>query len=178
MNIHHNARLTPLGRERMVRAVVEGGQTPQAAARVAGVCPRTARKWVDRFKAEGLGRIGRPLITPAAPATADEPGRRRSGDRAAPPAPARASTSPRPTGVSPATVSRILKRAGLSRLRDLEPPEPVRRYERQRPGELIHIDIKKLGKIPPASAIASPASTAAWSRRDRDRLGAPARRRR
>ena len=54
MNIHHNARLTPLGRERMVRAIVEGGQTPQAAARAAGVCPRTARKWVDRFKAEGL----------------------------------------------------------------------------------------------------------------------------
>src|SRR5215210_9231125 len=53
MNIHHNARLTPLGRERMVRAIVEGGQTPQAAARAAGVCPRTARKWVDRFKAEG-----------------------------------------------------------------------------------------------------------------------------
>ena len=50
-------------------------------------------------------------------------------------------------GVSPATVSRILKRAGLSRLRDLEPPEPVRRYERQQPGELIHIDIKKLGRF-------------------------------
>ena len=47
----------------------------------------------------------------------------------------------------PATVSRILKRAGLSRLRDLEPPEPVRRYERQHPGELIHIDIKKLGRF-------------------------------
>ena len=82
MNIHHNARLTPLGRERMVRAIVEGGQTPQAAARAAGVCPRTARKWVDRFKAEGRRRTGRPLIAPAAPATADEPGRRRSGDRA------------------------------------------------------------------------------------------------
>ena len=54
MNIHQNARLTPIGRERMVRAIVEGGQTPQAAARAAGVWPRTARKWVDRFKAEGL----------------------------------------------------------------------------------------------------------------------------
>ena len=53
MNIHHNARLTPLGRERMVRAIVEGGQTPQAAARAAGVCPLTRRKWVARFKAEG-----------------------------------------------------------------------------------------------------------------------------
>jgi transposase InsO family protein len=50
-------------------------------------------------------------------------------------------------GVSPATVSRILQRAGLSRLKDLDPAEPVRRYERQHPGELIHIDIKKLGRF-------------------------------
>ena len=57
MNIHHNARLTPLGRERMVRAIVEGRQMPQAAARAAGVCPRTARKWVARFKAEGLAGL-------------------------------------------------------------------------------------------------------------------------
>ena len=49
--------------------------------------------------------------------------------------------------VSPATVSRVLKRLGLSRMRDLEPAEPVRRYERKRPGELIHIDIKKLGRF-------------------------------
>jgi hypothetical protein len=50
-------------------------------------------------------------------------------------------------GISPATVSRILRRLGLNRLRDLEPPEPVRRYERVHPGEPIHIDIKKLGKF-------------------------------
>ena len=51
------------------------------------------------------------------------------------------------TGVSPATVSRILKRHGLNRLKDLEPAEPVRRYQRDKPGELIHIDIKKLGRF-------------------------------
>ena len=51
------------------------------------------------------------------------------------------------TGVSTATVSRVLRRAGLSRLRDLEPAEPAKRYERQNPGELIHIDIKKLGRF-------------------------------
>jgi transposase InsO family protein len=51
------------------------------------------------------------------------------------------------TGVSPATVSRILRRAGLSRLRQLVPAEPIRRYQREQPGELIHIDIKKLGKF-------------------------------
>ena len=51
------------------------------------------------------------------------------------------------TGVSPATVSRVLKRLGLNRLSALEPAEPPRRYEREQPGELIHIDIKKLGKF-------------------------------
>jgi hypothetical protein len=50
-------------------------------------------------------------------------------------------------GVSPATVSRILRRLGLNRIRDLDPAEPVRRYEREKPGEMIHIDIKKLGRI-------------------------------
>lgn len=53
MNIHNNARLTPHGRGLIVRQI-ESGQTPEAAARAAGVCPRTARKWVARFKAEGL----------------------------------------------------------------------------------------------------------------------------
>jgi hypothetical protein len=50
-------------------------------------------------------------------------------------------------GVSPATVSRIQRRLGLNRIRDLEPAEPVRRYERATPGEIIHVDIKKLGRF-------------------------------
>ena len=58
-----------------------------------------------------------------------------------------ASRSPPRSGVSPATVSRILRRLGLNRIAALEPAEPVRRYERQHPGELIHIDIKKLGRF-------------------------------
>jgi transposase len=53
MNIHKNARLTPNGRE-LIAQRIESGQTPEAAARAAGVCPRTARKWYARFKAEGL----------------------------------------------------------------------------------------------------------------------------
>src|SRR5829696_7703038 len=78
MNIHQNARLAPLGRERMVRAIVEGGQTPQAAARAAGVCSRTARKWVDRFRTEGLAgladRSSRPrrLRQTTSPAVVDQ----------------------------------------------------------------------------------------------------------
>jgi transposase InsO family protein len=145
MNIHKNARLTPLGRERVVKAVLSG-QAPEAAARAAGVCPRTARKWVARFVAEGFDglkdrssrphRLYRP--TPAAIVEQVEALRRQRwiGKQIA-----------AAVGVSPATVSRILRRLGLNRIAALEPAEPVRRYERQHPGELIHIDIKKLGRF-------------------------------
>jgi hypothetical protein len=104
------------------------------------------RKWVDRFEAEGLAglqdRSSRPdrLRQPTPQAIVDriEALRRQrlTGKAIA-----------AETGVSTATVSRVLKRLGLNRLSALEPAEPVRRYERDRPGELIHIDIKKLGKF-------------------------------
>jgi transposase InsO family protein len=145
MNIHKNARLTPHGRELIVRQI-ESGQTPKAAARAAGVCPRTARKWVARFKAEGVDglkdRSSRPhrLRKPTAAAVVEtvEALRRRrfTGQQIA-----------AELGISAATVSRILRRLGLNRIQALEPAEPVRRYERQHPGELIHIDIKKLGRF-------------------------------
>lgn len=145
MNIHKNARLTPLGRERLVRMMLSG-QTPQAAARDAGVCPRTARKWLARYQAEGLAglqdRSSRPntLHRPTVSAVVEQiitlRRQRWTGKHIA-----------CETAVSPATVSRVLKRAGLSRLKDLEPAEPVRRYERAHPGELIHLDIKKLGRF-------------------------------
>jgi transposase InsO family protein len=145
MNIHKNARLTPHGREVMVSRI-ESGQTPEAAARAAGVCPRTARKWVARFKAEGVeglkDRSSRPhrlyRPTPAAIVERVESLRRQrfTGKQIA-----------ADVGVSPATVSRILKRLGLNRIQALEPAEPVRRYQREHPGELIHIDIKKLGRF-------------------------------
>jgi transposase InsO family protein len=145
MNIHQNARLTPIGRAQMVRAILHG-QTPQAAARAAGVCPRTAHKWLARFKSEGAAgladRSSRPkrLRCPTSPAVVHQVialrRRRLSGSHIA-----------KTLGISPATVSRILTAAGLSRLKALEPAEPVRRYERQHPGELIHLDIKKLGRF-------------------------------
>jgi len=145
MNMHKNARMTPIGRERLVQMVV-GGQTPEAAARVVGVCPRTVRKWVARFKAEGkaglMDRSSRPKRlyrpTPAAIVKQVEVLRRQrfTGKHIA-----------EQLRVSPATVSRILRRLGLNRMRDLEPAEPVRRYEREHPGEMIHIDIKKLGRF-------------------------------
>ena len=145
MNIHKNARLTPRGRERIVMQVLSG-LTPQAAARAAGVCPRTVRKWVARFEAEGAeglkDRSSRPrrLYQPTPQAIVEKVEALRrlrwTGKQIA-----------AEVGVSPATVSRILRRLGLNRLAALEPAEPVRRYEREHPGELIHIDIKKLGRF-------------------------------
>jgi transposase InsO family protein len=145
MDIHKNARLTPHGRAWIVHQVASG-QTPKAIAAAAGVCPRTVRKWIERYRTEGAAgladrssrphRLYRP--TPAAVTERIEALRRqrRTGAQIA-----------KETGVSPATVSRVLRRLGLNRIRDLEPAEPVRRYERAAPGELIHIDIKKLGRF-------------------------------
>ncbi len=145
MNIHKNARLTPHGRERIVRHI-ESGQTPEAAARAAGVCRRTARKWLDRYQREGLlglqDRSSRPhrLYRPTPQCTVDEVERLRrqrfTGKQLA-----------AELGISPAAVSRILKRLGLNRIGALEPAAPVHRYERAKPGEMIHIDIKKLGRF-------------------------------
>ena len=145
MNVHKNARLTPIGRERIVRQVVSG-QTPKAVAEVAGVCPRTVRKWVDRYRREGTAglrdRSSRPhrLYRPTPQAVVEQVETLRRG---------RCTGQQIAVGLrlSPATVSRILRRLGLNRIRALEPSEPVRRYERERPGEMIHVDIKKLGRI-------------------------------
>jgi transposase InsO family protein len=146
MDVHKNARLAPAGREGMVRRAVEGGQTAKALSAAVGVCPRTVRKWVERFRAEGVAglrdrssrphRLRRPT-PPEAVARIEALRRQRwTGAQIA-----------RETGVSTATVSRVLRRLGLNRLAALEPAQPVRRYERETPGELIHIDIKKLGRF-------------------------------
>lgn len=145
MNMHKNARLTPRGRERIVQQIASG-QTPKAVAEAAGVCPRTVCKWVERYRREGVAglkdRSSRPhrLHRPTPPAIVEQVERLRrqryTGKQIA-----------ADLHISPATVSRILRRLGLNKLKALEPIEPVRRYERERPGELIHIDIKKLGRI-------------------------------
>lgn len=146
MDTHQNARLTPKGREAMVRAVVDGGLSKTAAARQFNTTPKTVRKWVERFRAEGVeglrDRSSKPLSspdqTPAATCAAVEALRRQryTGKQIA-----------AHLTLSPATISRILKRRGLNKLSALEPAEPVRRYERERPGEIVHIDIKKLGRF-------------------------------
>jgi transposase InsO family protein len=146
MNIHKNARLTPHSRAELVRRVLVEGQTPMAVATAMGVCAKTVRKWVGRFAAEGVAgltdRSSRPhhLYRPTPETTAERIGglrrQRWTGKQIA-----------RETGVSPATVSRVLKHLGLSRMSDLEPAAPVIRYERKHPGEMIHLDIKKLGRF-------------------------------
>jgi transposase InsO family protein len=146
MNIHKNARLTFARRIEMVRSIVERGLTPTEAAAEVGVSPPTGRKWLGRFLAEGEAglrdRSSRPRVSPRsiAPGKAlaiAELRRRRLTQ-------ARIAVS---LGVSKSTVGRVLVRAGLSKLRDLEPSEPVVRYEHRHPGDLLHIDIKKLGRI-------------------------------
>ena len=146
MNIHKNARLTPHSRAELVRRVLVEGQAPMAVATAMGVTGKTVGKWVTRFEAEGaaglIDRSSRPhrLYRPTPEATAEriEALRRQrwTGKQIA-----------QETGVSPATISRVLKRLGLSRMKDLEPAVPILRYERKTPGEMIHIDIKKLGRF-------------------------------
>jgi transposase InsO family protein len=146
MNIHKNARLTLVRRIEMVRSIVESGLKPVAAAAEAGVSEPTARKWLGRYLAEGeLGlrdRSSRPKRSPrsirpqTALAIAELRRRRLTQARIA-----------QQLGVSKSTVGRVLKRAGLSRLSDLDPSEAIVRYEHEHPGDLIHIDTKKLGRI-------------------------------
>ncbi|MDQ6432431.1 leucine zipper domain-containing protein, partial [Mesorhizobium sp. LHD-90] len=146
MNIHKNARLTPLRREEMALAVIEGDLSQAQAALQFAVTVKIVKRWVERYKAEGRAgmadRPSRPKFSPRQTKAeiADEIAtlrrQRFTGKHIA-----------SVVAVSPATVSRVLKRAGLSRLKDLEPAEPVRRYEHDAPGDMIHIDIKKLGRF-------------------------------
>jgi transposase InsO family protein len=146
MNIHKNARLTLARRIELVRMILDQRFTKAEAARQSGVSERTARNWRGRYLAEGesglVDRSSRPKHSPRTiePKTAMaivELRRRRLTH-------ARIAVS---VGVSQSTVGRVLRRAGLSQLRDLEPTEPVVRYEHEKPGDLVHIDTKKLGRI-------------------------------
>ena len=146
MNVHKNARTTMRSRAELVRRVLSEGQSPRVVAMAFGVDLKTVNKWVERFVAEGpsglIDRSSRPhkLNRPTSPEKVELAialrRQRWTGEQIA-----------KETGVSPATVSRILRRAGLSRMKDLEPAEPMVRYERQHAGELIHLDIKKLARF-------------------------------
>jgi len=145
MDIHQNARLTLRSREALVETVVGGLGFSRAAASF-HVTPKTAAKWVRRFQQEGAvglrDRSSRPHRSPRAT----------SSSRAGLVIALRRQQRPayqiaQSTGLSPATVSRILRRARLSRWRDLHPRPPVIRYEHPFPGDLLHLDIKGMTRF-------------------------------
>ena len=146
MNSHKHARLTYARRLEMVKRMSEQGLSAGEAAAEQKVTAATARKWLGRYLAGGEAALAdassRPARSPRAiaPATAllivELRHRRLLQAQIA-----------KSVSVSESTVSRVLARAGLSKLSDLEPREPVQRYEHEAPGELLHIDTKKLGRI-------------------------------
>jgi transposase InsO family protein len=146
MKVHANAPLGPKGRATMVLRVLERGWSLAEAAEAAGVSDRTCRKWRDRYLADGeaglLDRSSAPQSIPHR--TPDELVEaivllrklRMTGAEIA-----------FCLGMALSTVSAVLLRVGLGKLSRLEPPEPPNRYERRHPGELVHVDVKKLGRI-------------------------------
>jgi transposase InsO family protein len=146
MKLHGNAPFGPKGRATMVRRVTEEKWSLTEAAAAAGVSERTARKWVDRYLAEGeAGLWDRSSAPHAVPGRTPE-------DRVEAIAALRrvrmtGAEIAECLGMALSTVSAVLTRIGLGKLSRLEPAEPPNRYERKAPGELIHIDVKKLGRI-------------------------------
>ncbi|OIK00153.1 IS481 family transposase [Streptomyces colonosanans] len=147
---HRNAPLTETGRLRLARCVVEDGWPLRRAAERFQVSPTTAQQWADRYRQFGetgmCDRSSRPHTSPRRTPTRTERRivkvrlLRRWG-------PARIAHF---LGLAPSTVHRVLTRSGLARLTHLDRAtgQVIRRYERERPGELVHVDIKKLGNIP------------------------------
>ena len=172
MKLHANAALSLNQRRRMVRRVVEQRWPLTKAAEAAEVSERTCSKWVGRYRAEGeaglFDRCSAPRSIP----------HRTPEDRVEAIAALRrlrmtAAEIAFCLEMALSTVSAVLTRIGLSRLSRLEPPEPPNRYERHRAGELLHVDVKKLGKIAGAGhRVTGERSTQTGNRRAR-RRGAP-----
>jgi transposase InsO family protein len=144
MKLHRNARTCPNSRALIARRVLEEGWTLMTAAEAAGVSVPTARKWVRRAQAgEPLeDRCSRPHSSPtrlpARLVRAIEVLRRLRMT---------AAQIAEVLGLALSTVSLWLKRIGLGKRSRLAPPEPPNRYERRHPGELVHVDIKQLGRV-------------------------------
>jgi transposase InsO family protein/transposase-like protein len=146
MKLHANAALSLNQRRRMVRRVVEQGWSIAKAAGAAEVSGRTCSKWVRRYRAEGeAGLVDRSSAPSSIPHRTPEDRvevivmlrrLRMTGAEIA-----------LCLGMALSTVSAVLLRVGLGKLSRLEPPEPPNRYERRHPGELLHVDVKKLGVI-------------------------------
>ena len=145
MNLHANAALSWSGRRRLCELVVDQGWTVTAAAASAGVSARCARKWVGRYRLEGAAGLCDRSSAPRRVAN------RTADDRVDAIVRLRrlrftAAEIAETLGMALSTVSGILTRSGLGRLGRLGLEQPVR-YERRRPGELIHVDVKKLGRV-------------------------------
>jgi transposase InsO family protein len=146
MNIHKNARTTPRSRGQIVERVLTRHERPAAVAAAMGVSERTVRKWLARYAAAPAADLvdrscrprRSPTVTPPMLTSWIERLRRQrwTGAQIA-----------QTLQLSASTVARRLRRQGLARLRQLEPPAPVRRYQWAHPGGLLHLDVKKLGRI-------------------------------
>lgn len=144
-NPHHNARTCVYSREQIVLRYRQG-QPAHAIAAAFGICVRTVYKWLKRYRDHGKqgleNRSSKPLSNPSAYLAAyDELIARLRTFRLT------ALDIAGALDLARSSVSHTLKRLGLNRRDRLNPPEPVRRYERDRPGDLIHLDIKKLGRF-------------------------------
>src|SRR6266568_973466 len=146
MDYHKNAPWTAVSRGRLARLVIEDGVRLVSAAARFSVSSKTAAKWVARYRQFGaaglVDRSSRPHLSPRQTSSllVERVIVLRRGHM-----PGYAIA--RRTGLSPASVSRILRRAKLSRWRDLNPPPPIQRYEHPRPGDLLHLDIKGMTRF-------------------------------
>lgn len=145
MDLHSNAKSCPSSRELLIRRIKAGWRV-QRAAEAAGISRQTAHKWLKRFREGGQpalhDRPSRPRCSPRAiPINQREAVLRLRRRRMTARQIAKRLKMPR------STVALILARAGLGRLKYLDPREPVIRYQRERPGELLHLDTKKLGRF-------------------------------
>ena len=146
MNVHKNARLTPQGRLLLVERITQQGWSVMQAGRAAGLSTSRAYHWLARYRCGGRAALVDRSSAPQRCTNRTSPERiaeiealrrqRLSGPVIA-----------RQLGMPVSTVGKVLRRLGLGRLAALEPQPPVVRYQRERPGELIHIDVKKLGRI-------------------------------
>jgi transposase InsO family protein len=146
MDIHKNARTTPRSRAEIVRRVRERGERPAQVAAAVGVSERTVRKWLARHQADAAGGLADRSCRPRRTPTATPPlllswvehlrRQRWTGAEIA-----------EALRLSASTVARYLRRRRLGRLRQLEPVPPVQRYQWACPGDLLHLDVKKLGRI-------------------------------
>ena len=146
-NPHKNARMTPLGRAEMVRRMVEERRPVHEVAAGFGINQRTVRKWLSRWRAEGPAGLQN---RSSRPRSADDDASlfwRTVVERLRREYRLTGAEIAGKLGMARSTVAGWLTRSGLGRLAAIEPRAPVRRYQRERPGDLLHLDIKKLARF-------------------------------